>query len=438
VSIVPLKGLETALQATIKKAQQEAARVWNDVVAIHKKARERGQQWPGRSELQQHTKGRYALHSQTVQMSATSSSPTWTPPGIAVAKNPKAAVGSNTRTKKSSSSRSIYWPAQAVHHDAKTGQLALPMGRGRKSLVFRVDLDFEPQGVKLVWNDGYQLHLIRPLEEKEPEVPGTAKACVDLGEIHQAAVVTDTGEALVVSGRGMRSQKRLLSKQLGQLSRKRSRCKKASRRYRKLNRARRKRSALTNRRVRDLRHKGTRQVIDFCQRQGVGTIFIGDPRGVREKDCGRHHNQRVSRWEVGQDLSYLGHKAPLAGMTCLTGEERGTSSRCPSCRRRHKPKGRLWRCPACGFIGHRDAVGAVNMHALAFDQEVTFPVSVTYQRPGPERAACGVNNRKSGGPPGRCSSLDTGLQETAVVLVLPVAGSATEIYRSAARSTPPV
>ena len=56
------------MQAAIKKSQQEAARVWNDVVAIHTKAREAGQEWPGRNELQRHTKGRYALHSQTVQM----------------------------------------------------------------------------------------------------------------------------------------------------------------------------------------------------------------------------------------------------------------------------------------------------------------------------------------------------------------------------------
>lgn len=56
------------LQATLKKAQQEAARVWNDVVSLHKKAREAGEKWPGRDDLQKHTKGRYQLHSQTVQM----------------------------------------------------------------------------------------------------------------------------------------------------------------------------------------------------------------------------------------------------------------------------------------------------------------------------------------------------------------------------------
>jgi hypothetical protein len=42
--------------------------------------------------------------------------------------------------------------------------------------------------------------------------------------IHLAAVVTDDGKALVVSGRGIRSDKRLLNKQLGQIATKRSAC----------------------------------------------------------------------------------------------------------------------------------------------------------------------------------------------------------------------
>lgn len=89
-------------------------------------------------------------------------------------------------------------------------------GSGRKSLVLRIKLDFEPHGVKLVWKHGYQLHVVRRAPETRLPAPGTANACVDLGEIHQAAVVTDIGKVLVISGRALRSQKRLLSKQLGQ------------------------------------------------------------------------------------------------------------------------------------------------------------------------------------------------------------------------------
>ena len=100
-----------------------------------------------------------------------------------------------------------------------------------------------------------------------------------------------------------------------------------SRRWKRLQRARQKRSLLARRRIRDLRYKGTRTVIDLCIQQQVGTLFIGDPRGVRKLKAGRHHNQRISRWEVGEDLDYLRHKAERAGIVCSTGDERGTSSR---------------------------------------------------------------------------------------------------------------
>ena len=53
--------------------------------------------------------------------------------------------------------------------------------------------------------------------------------------------------------------------------------------------------------------------------------------------------------------------------------------------RKKKPKGRNWVCKACGFTGHRDLVGSVNMYPIAYDQKVMFPRSVTYLRPGKAR-----------------------------------------------------
>jgi putative transposase len=285
------------------------------------------------------------------------------------------------------------------------------MGRGRKSLTFKLDLDFEPGGVKLVWNEGFELHIVRADVARAKETPGENRATVDLGEIHQAAVVTSTGTALVISGRGIRSHKRLLSKQLGEIARKRSRCTKGSRQSLRLQQARQKRSLLTTRRVRDLRHKGTRRVIAFCEAEKVGRLFVGDPRGVRAKDSGRRHNQRMARWEMGKDIDYLGHKAERARITCSTGGERGTSSRCPRCGNRQKVTGRVWRCKACPFSGPRDVVGGANMHPIAFGETVTFPASVTYLRPGPERAGRGVNNPAPAQATDRSSRPDTALRE---------------------------
>jgi putative transposase len=287
------------------------------------------------------------------------------------------------------------------------------MGRGRRSLVFKLDLP-EPIGsVKLVWKDGYELH-VSVLAIPTETVPGPVQATVDLGEIHQAAVTTNTGMALVVSGRGIRSLKRRHHMALGQLARKRARCQKGSRRWRKLQRARRQVSRRTRRQIRALRHQGTRKVITFCQQHQVGSLFIGNPDGVRRRNRGRHHNQRLARWEYGQDIAYLTYKAKAASIESFTGSERGTSSQCPVCGWKHKVKGRVWRCrnPQCAFVGHRDIVGSVNMHPLAFGQKVISPARITYQRAGPVRVRarskepCPVGNQSA-----RCRRPDTGHQE---------------------------
>jgi putative transposase len=140
-------------------------------------------------------------------------------------------------------------------------------------------------------------------------------------------------------------------------------------------------------------------VIDFCVKQEVGTLFIGNPLGVRSRDSGRHHNGRMAVWEYGKDINYLTHTSKQARILSFTGCERGTSSRCPCCGHKHKPIGRNWACRRCGFRGHRDLVGSVNMHPLAFGTHPKFPRSFTYLRPG---AARGRSSRAD--TPHRCLS----------------------------------
>ncbi|MGO8947576.1 MAG: RNA-guided endonuclease TnpB family protein, partial [Ktedonobacterales bacterium] len=270
----------------------------------------------------------------------------------------------------------------------RRGRILLPMGRGRAPLIFHLDTATLPEpvgGCQLVWKNGYELHLSVPVVGTVSD-PGPVRAAVDLGEIHQAAVSTNTGQAILISGRGIRTLKRRQNMLLGQLAKKRSRCERGSKRWRKLQSARQQQSSRIERQVRDLRHKGTRKVIAFCQEQQVGTLFIGNPHGVRNRPTGRHHHQRMSQWEYGKDIRYLKEKASRVGIESFTGSERGTSSQCPACRRYQKtPNGREWVCrhPECGFRGHRDVVGSTNMHAIAYGQPIRFPVAITYRRAGP-------------------------------------------------------
>lgn len=383
VRIVSLKSIRNRQSAMIRAGQMEAARVWTVCRDAHLAARQEHGKWPNRDDLQKTTKGRFCLHSQSVQMVT-----------HAFLANVDTArqLQSHGRTEiryphKDKIFYPLMWPAQAMRLENK--RMVLPMGRGRPSLVLpKPEWLVQPRACKIVWNGlHHELHISVPedtedTEEAPPLALTNRHATVDLGQIHQAAVVTNDGDALIVSGRGIRSLKRQHSKQLGEIQKKRSRCKKGSRRWRKLGKTRAKLTLRSKRRVRDLRHKGTRQVVNFCKAHEVESVFVGNPDGVRRKNSGRHHNQRMSQWGYGKDIDYLQQKSEQDRIVCFTGDERGTSSRCPVCGHRHKPKGRNWRCKACGFEGHRDIVGAVNMHPIAYGQVVPFPKRITYPRPG--------------------------------------------------------
>jgi hypothetical protein len=270
----------------------------------------------------------------------------------------------------------VQWPAQAVARQGK--RLILPMGRGRKALCFRLDLPERIGGVSLVWHGGYELHVTVPASSAV-EAPGAAQATIDLGEIHLAAVTTSTGQGLIVSGRGIRSLKRRHNKGLGQVQRKQARCIRGSRRYRALQRAKARLRARTERQVRDRRHKATRQVVRFLQQEGVGTVFIGDPHGVRDQQCGRHHNQRMRKlgiwqgqgllsaeectsWHPERDLLRTGYLKPVSELPAPPESQRAELgvqeppvSICRSSRHRRQPEyapARLWPGDGVPMVHH--------------------------------------------------------------------------------------
>ncbi len=379
VRIYRLDHLSSRLFQRLKAAQLESAQIWNMCCEIHKEARQTRSRWPGRNELQRATKRQFALCAQSVQMVVHAFLVNVETTRKLRATHPKMGIKYPWKTKRF---YPVLWPAQAV--SVECGRVVLPMGRGRPSIILPFNFPTNSGACKLVWNNGFELHVCVEVPQAE-YAPGNNRATVDLGEIHLAAVTTNTGAAIVVSGRGIRSLKRQRNIRHRQLARKQSRCQKYSRRWKKLQRAKNKMASRNERRVRDLRHKATRQVIDFCQQEQVGTLFIGNPHGVRNENKGRHHNQRMSQWEYGKDIDYLTHKSKQARIESFTGSERGTSSQCPVCRHKHKPRGRVWKCRKCGFTGHRDVVGSINMHRMAYDKPVTFPRAVTYLRPGMSR-----------------------------------------------------
>src|SRR5205814_6438871 len=116
------------------------------------------------------------------------------------------------------------------------------------------------------------------------------------------------------------------------------------------------------RRIQQTQHEAAKMVIDWAVANRVGTLTVGDPRGVLDRDAGPRHNLRLRQWQIGRSIQVLADKAELAGIRVHLVDERGSSSTCPACLEPvAKPKGRTLSCPHCRFTGHRDVCAAATI-----------------------------------------------------------------------------
>lgn len=208
------------------------------------------------------------------------------------------------------------------------GYLQLSNGRHRPPLRVKLPKRLRnafTRQVQLVWHrNRYWLHIavVKPALEK---VQGAAAAGADPGEVH-ALTLTDGQKALVISGRHLRSLNRLRNKTLGKFQKAISRTKKGSNHRRKLLEAKYRFLNWIDAQIQHTKHAITKQAVDWHVRRQVKVVYIGDPSGVREKDCGRRHNQRMSQWVFGRFRDLLQYKLKRHGIRLERIEERGTSA----------------------------------------------------------------------------------------------------------------
>jgi IS605 OrfB family transposase len=194
-------------------------------------------------------------------------------------------------------------------------------------------------------------------------------------------------EGLLVSGRAIRSEERLHLEDTKRRSRKAaarapSKGQKGSRRWRRHRASQRKAEARHRRRVRQGQHEAAKGVVSWLVEHRVGSVVVGDPKGITTRDCGRQQNLRLRNWRRTHLLACLKDKAELAGIEVVLVNERGTSSTCPECHQAvPKPRGRSFSCPHCGHTGHRDLVGARNIAARG-GGSTRAPARVTHRRAG--------------------------------------------------------
>jgi putative transposase len=223
-------------------------------------------------------------------------------------------------------------------------------------------------------------------------------AGVDMGEIHIAYCTTDDGNTIGISGRQLRSIKQLRNKRFASLDEQLSKCKNGSKKHKKLSRLKRKASSKLKRQQRDILHKASRQLVDFCEENKVANIAIGDVRDISDGvDLGKKTNQKISQWAHGQFSNYVKQKAKTIGINTKLIDESYSSKTCSVCGyvKKNSVQGRNYHCKECQSKVHRDANGSANICSKARYGEYSKvqvnqikylkPVKIGFSRPSEAR-----------------------------------------------------
>jgi putative transposase len=262
--------------------------------------------------------------------------------------------------------RTTIWKNTAIRRQGDV--LILSGGRGGVKVALTIPEPLRDAlrflEVRLVYDKlarRYTWHLVVENGKQPKPAPGDNIVGVDLGEIHPA-VVADGQSAVILTCRERRHEGQGHNKRLAKITQAISRKRKGSRRRKRLVRAKVRMKAKHARVARDMEHKISRAVVDAAVQRKAGKIIVGDVRDVADGvDCGREQNRKISAWDHGKIRQYVEYKAQAEGITVKLEDEAYTTQTCPNCGHRHKPRGRVYRCPSCGFQAHRDVVGAVNI-----------------------------------------------------------------------------
>jgi putative transposase len=285
--------------------------------------------------------------------------------------------------------RTTIWKNTGITRKGDT--LVLSTGKGNAKITIRLPEKLRDATrfleVRLVYDKvarRYTWHIVIENGQQPKQAPGHNVVSVDLGEIHPA-VVGDQHEATIITCRQRRSESQGHAKRMANLQRALSRKVKGSKGYLRLVRAKVRMKAKHDRVMRDMEHKISRAIVDTAVAQQAGTIVIGDVRDIADGvDKGAKHNQKMSQWNHGKIRRYVQYKAAAEGIKVELVDEKYTTQTCPSCGHCHKPRGREYQCPSCGFQAHRDVVGQVNILSVYTHGEpgqIPAPSVVKYRIP---------------------------------------------------------
>ncbi|HPH97275.1 MAG TPA: transposase [Anaerolineaceae bacterium] len=382
VRVIPLWHLNRQQEAICHFLRKEAGRCWTDMVKFHEACRE--EKWLTSVDLGKIFKNSYRLYSQTIQALAQKLEANLETARKLMLSNPRIRFPYQPKQ-----FQTVVWKSVSIR--VRGSMIQLSNGKKQQPLKLPLPEAYLKANIRraeLTWHrNHYELCLTidtgRPISTYPTE---GLMAGVDLGEVNTAAVVTENGDAVVISGRYMRSINRLHSKRLSAYHYHLSRCLEGSRAqarsyYSNVRTLEKRRFQLQ-----DILHKASRQLVLFCLEHNVKKIVIGDVRHIQiNLEWGHVANQRIAQWPHGRFVDYVTYKLQRYGITVEQVPEFFSSRTCSQCgyQRKSAPQRRLFHCPACGAYIHRDANGAANICArgMGIPYGAIHVRSIKYLRP---------------------------------------------------------
>jgi putative transposase len=359
--VLRVKFQRTArLRRPADQARRSMAALWNDLVRLHKRVRRSRWKWPSQSAFDKHfsqtRKARY--------------------PGLPTACIQQAVRKFFGHLKTTRANRDAGRKARYPWRDQKrfatvpyrgdlvhwaNGYLTLGGGNGGAALVIPMRENTGEILKAELRFDEVLVTVALPVPESAPQTAARAPkvAAGDPGQRWAWAILAEDGQSVMLNGRGLVSEKIRHAKKLGHLRAALAGKVRDSWRWRKLQCRMARQKAKSARRVRDMNHKITCGVVRECEQAAVTKLVLSQPTGIAQAPLRKPQRQRNGLWEYGEQSRQIAYKAE-GKFVVERQAERGTSSTCPKCGHRSKPKGRLFCCRECGWTGHRDLVGAGN------------------------------------------------------------------------------
>jgi putative transposase len=276
------------------------------------------------------------------------------------------------------------WDNQAIFPNYKKHIIKLTTIKGRKQVVCHAkSIPENIVEIELAYKGKYYLIIKYKEENNIKLIQSDNIASIDLGEVHIITSIDNNGSAIIITNRKVRSLIRLKDKRQGELISLRSKCVKNSRQYKKYSKTILKIKYEFDRKINDAIHKQTKLFLDYCIKNNISGIIYGDLDSVTRNSNGRLSNtmnHKLNMWRFGQIILQLENKLSRYGIKLIKVKEYYTSQKCPSCGEIKKQFNRNYSCD-CGYMQHRDIVGAINIlndntnfHIEKYDNKVYLQI----------------------------------------------------------------